>query len=97
MLLSFSPLPLCISAPLRYAFLFILLPGGSLPHSRPTMTTKPQQRHPPLLLPHLRHNGGASPVSRRFLWRKILNSAARLLFPAVQRGDKFAISATTFS
>jgi hypothetical protein len=50
----------------------------------------PQQHQTPSLSPRLRHYGGCSRVSRRFLWRKSRNSVALPVLAAAHFGDKFA-------
>jgi hypothetical protein len=67
--------------------------GGKFSPFRRAIAKMPQQRQPLLLSPRVRHYGGCSPASRRFLWRKIRNSAPSSPVPAIHFGDNFAHSA----
>jgi hypothetical protein len=67
--------------------------GNSLARSRHAIAKMPQQRQPCSLSPRLRHYGGCSRVSRRLLWRKIRDTAARPVLAAAQFGDNFVFCA----
>jgi hypothetical protein len=63
------------------------------PPSRCAVAEFAKRQFPRLFSPRLCQYGGASRLSRRFLWRKIRNAAPFPLLPAVRFGDNFANSA----
>jgi hypothetical protein len=73
----------------RFCGSMILLCGGSLTRSRRAMAQLALWQLLPVYSPHFRNNGGASRVSRRFIWHKIRNSAAVLGLPALHVGGNF--------
>ncbi len=86
---------LCFSVPLHlwdtlFSFSFFAHAAAISPATAMQWRKMPQQRQSRLLSPHLCHNGGASCVCRRFLWRKIRTIAAVPVFAAVHYGDNFA-------
>ncbi len=94
-LFSFSSLCACAQPPRKGTvvniFVFTLPYLATIPPVPAVqLHTTPQQRHLPLLSPHVRHNGGCSRLCRRLLWLKIRNSAARPVLPAAPFGDNSA-------
>jgi hypothetical protein len=67
--------------------------GSNFPHSRHSIAQFAKRQIHHLLSPHLRHNGGCSRNSRRFLRifaHKSCNLAAVPVFPAIHFGDNSA-------
>jgi len=68
---------------------FFCLSGGSFPHFHHAIAIFAQRQHPPLFPPRLCHFGGSPRPPRRSDVRKILNSAALPVLPAIHIGGNF--------
>ncbi len=86
-LFAFSLCALCLCGENLFAFFAFLATTSRI--SVVPVRILAQRQHSRSFSPPAYQFGGASCVSRRLLWHKILNSAPLSLLPAVHCGDNF--------